>query len=156
MAAASDPSGELALPHTWRPLGPRIASAIAGGTLFAIVAMLWISFDDETRASVTPFQRGTVLFLLGLMFAVLFALVRSKVQAHPDRLVVVNGFRRHEYDWAEVVAVRLGTGAPWVSLDLADGTSAPAIGIQASDGLRAKRAVAQLRLLLDSAHAPGD
>jgi len=156
MPAASDPAGRLTLPHTWRPLGPWIASAVAGGTLFAITSMLWISFDDETRESVTPFQRGTVVFLLGLLFAVLYALVRSKVQAHPDRLVVVNGYRRHTYDWAEVVAVRFGTGAPWVSLDLADGTSAPAIGIQASDGLRAERAVAELRRILDSAHAPGD
>jgi hypothetical protein len=156
MPAASDPTGQLTLPHTWRPLGPRIAAAVAGGTLFFVTALLWIGFDDETRASVTPFQRGTVV-AFGLLGAVLlYALIRSRVQAHPDRLVVVNGYRRHTYDWAEIVAVRFNPGAPWVSLDLADGTSAPALGIQASDGARAQRAVRQLRLLLDSAHAPGD
>ena len=156
MPAASDPTGQLALPHTWRPLGPRIAAAVAGGSLFFITALLWIGFDEDTKAAVTPFQRGTVIVLFGLGFASLYALIRSKVQAHPDRLVVVNGYRRHTYDWAQIVAVRLAPGAPWVSLDLADGTSAPALGIQGSDGARAKQAVRQLRLLLDSAHAPGD
>ena len=37
---------------------------------------------------------------------------------------------------------------PWAVLDLADGTSQPAMGIQGSDGARARRAVAELRLLL--------
>jgi hypothetical protein len=156
MPAASDPTGQLTLPHTWRPLGPRIAGAVAGGSLFVITVLLWIGFDDETRASVTPFQRGTVFAMFLLGFLCLHALIRSRVQAQPDRLVVVNGYRRHEYDWAEIVAVRLNPGAPWVSLDLADGSSAAAMGIQGSDGARAKVAVRELRLLLDSAHAPRD
>ncbi|MGA8846436.1 MAG: PH domain-containing protein [Nocardioides sp.] len=156
MLVASDPSGQLNLPHTWRPLGPRIAGAVAGGVLFFMITLLWIGFDDETRAAVTPFQRGTAIAMFLLGFASLHALIRSKVEAHPDRLVVINGYRRHEYAWAEIIAVRLNPGAPWVSLDLADGTSASALGIQGSDGARAKTAVRQLRLLLDSAHAPGD
>ena len=39
-------------------------------------------------------------------------------------------------------------GAPFPTLDLADGTSRPALGIQASDGDRARQAVRELRLLL--------
>ncbi len=156
MPVASDPSGQVTLPRTWRPLGPRIAAAVAGGTLFFVTALLWVGFDDDTRAAVTPFQRGTVLALFGLGFACLYALIRSKVQAFPDRLVVVNGYRRRTYDWAEIVAVRLNPGAPWATLDLSDGTSTSALGIQGSDGARARTAVRQLRLLLDSAHAPGD
>ncbi len=156
MPAASDPTGAITLPHTWRPLGPRVAALVAGGALFVAMALLWIGFDDETRAAVTPFQRGTVIVLFGLGFASLYALIRSKVQAFPDRLVVVNGYRRHTYEWAEVVAVRLRPGAPWATLDLADGTSASCIGIQGSDGARATRAVRELRLLLDSTQAPGD
>lgn len=156
MAAASDPTGQLTLPHTWRPLGPRIASIVASGVLVFIVALLWIGFDDETRARVTTFQRLTVVAFVAGGVAILYALVRSKVQARPDRLVVVNGYRRHEYEWAEIVAVRFNDGAPWVSLDLADGTSAPAIGIQGSDGARARQAVRQLRLVLDSTQPPRD
>ena len=156
MPAASDPTGQLTLPHTWRPLGPRIAAVVAGATLLFMTALLWIGFDDKTRAAVTPFQRGTVIAMFLLGYGCLYALIRSCVRAHPDRLVVINGYRRREYDWAEIVAIRLNPGAPWVILDLADGTSASALGIQGSDGARAKAAVRQLRLLLDSAHAPGD
>jgi hypothetical protein len=64
--------------------------------------------------------------------------------------VVVNGFRRREYEWPEIIAVHLPPGAPWAVLDLSDGTSAPAMGIQGSDGARAATAVRQLRALIDS------
>ncbi len=147
MPADSDP----VLPVTWRPLGPRIAGIVAGGALFTITALLWIGFDDETRASVTPLQRGTVIGFGLLGFGCLYALARSRVQATAERLVVVNGYRRHEYEWAEVVAVHLDPGAPWVTLDLDDGTTAAAMGIQASDGQRAKAAVRDLRALVDRA-----
>lgn len=156
MPADSEGGAGPAQPITWRPLGPRIAGAVAGGTLIFITTLLWIGFDQETRDAVTPFQRGTVAALGLLGFSCLHALIRSRVEARPDRLVVVNGYRRHEYDWAEVVAVRLHQGAPWVTLDLSDGTAAAAMGIQGSDGLRARQAVRQLRDIVDRAHAPGD
>jgi hypothetical protein len=137
------------LPHTWRPLGPRIAGAVAGCALLVVTAFLWFGFDDETRDSVTPFQRGTVVFLGLIGFAALYALIRSRVDAEMDRLIVVNGYRRHEFEWAEIVGVHLPPGAPWVTLDLADGNTASAMGIQGSDGARAKQAVRQLRALVD-------
>ena len=69
--------------------------------------------------------------------------------AEPDRLVVVNGYRRREYEWAEVLAVHLPPGAPWATLDLADGTSASGDG---HPGLRRRpapaRAVRELRALI--------
>ena len=90
------------------------------------------------------------MIALGLLaFALWFALVRSRVVAEAERLVVVNGYRRREYEWAQVVAVHLPPGAPWVTLDLADGTTVAAMGIQGSDGDRARKAVRQLRALAD-------
>lgn len=145
MPAVSEPP----LPHTWRPLGVRLAGVIFGGALLIVCAFAWFAFDEETRAKFTTFQRGTLVFLGLLFFTAGFAMTRSRVVAEIDRLVVVNGYRRHEYEWAEVLAVHLPPGAPWVVLDLADGTSQPAMGIQGSDGGRARRAVAELRLLLD-------
>ena len=144
MPAVSEP----ALPHTWRPLGVRLAGLVFGGMLLAVVVFAWFAFDDETRAKFTPFQRGTLIFLGLLFFSVGFAMARSRVVAEAGRLVVVNGYRRHDYEWAEVIAVHLPPGAPWAVLDLADGTSQPAMGIQGSDGGRAQRAVRELRLLI--------
>lgn len=145
-------TGEPTLPRTWRPLGPRVAGAVAGVVLLIIVALLWFGFDDETKSAVTPFQRGTVVLLVVGGLALLYALARSRVVARSDRLVVVNGFRHRDLEWAEVLAVHLPPGAPWVTLDLADGSSLAAMGIQASDGERARSAVRELRALVD--HPP--
>ena len=152
MPAGSEPAGPatVGLPHTWRPFGVRMAGAVFGGALLVVCAFAWFGFDEETRAKFTPFQRGTLVFLGLLGFAVFYALVRSRVVATSDRLVVVNGFRRREYEWPEIIAVHLPPGAPWAILDLSDGTSASAMGIQGSDGARAATAVRQLRALIDS------
>ncbi|GAA1475585.1 PH domain-containing protein [Nocardioides aestuarii] len=145
MPAASEPG----LPRTWRPLGVRVAGIVFGGLLVVVCAAAWFSFDAETRARFTVFQRGTIVFLGLLFFSVGYAMARSRVVAAADRLVVVNGYRRHDYEWAEVVAVHMPPGAPWAVLDLADGTSQPAMGIQGSDGGRARAAVVELRTLID-------
>jgi hypothetical protein len=146
MPAVSEP---VALPHTWRPFGVRMAGAVLGGGLLVVCAMAWIGFDAETQARFTWFQRGTIVFFGLFAFALWFALVRSRVVAEESRLVVVNGYRRRDFAWAEVVAVHLPPGAPWVTLDLADGTTVAAMGIQGSDGDRARRAVRELRALVN-------
>lgn len=139
----------MSVPHTWRPLGPRIAGAVGGFLLLALFLAAWFAFDDETQARFTAIQIGTLTLLWLAGAGAMNALVRSRVVAERDRLVVVNGYRRRELDWAEVVAVRLPPGAPWVTLDLADGETMAAMGIQGSDGDRARRAVRQLRALVD-------
>ena len=147
----SIPAGSEAaptLPRTWRPRGPRVAAVVFGAVLVGAFAYLWLSFDDATRASVSWLQRFTVSAIVGAALAGMFALARSRVEATADGLVVVNGYRRHEYDWAEVVAVRMPQGAPWPTLDLADGSTASVMGIHASDGTRAREAVTELKRIV--------
>ena len=151
---ADSESPRPALPITWRPLGPRVMGIAVGAGLVVICAFAWFTFDQETRDRFTPFQRGTLIMLGLLAFALLYGLIRSRVEAHHDRLVVVNGYRRREYAWAQVVAVNLPPGAPWVMLDLADGESAPAMGIQGSDGARAQQAARELRRLVSALSSP--
>ena len=45
--------------------------------------------------------------------------------------------------------MHLPPGAPWATLDLADGTTISAIGIQGSDGGPGPHGVRQLRALID-------
>ena len=47
-------------------------------------------------------------------------------------------------------------GAPWATLDLADGTTVPVMGIQGSDGQRARRAVRDLRTLVEASSGTGN
>jgi hypothetical protein len=150
MPADSERGPDLvSVPHTWRPLGPRIAGAVGGLLLLVLFMAAWFAFDDETRARFNVIQIGTLALLWVIGAGAMNALVRSRVVAERDRLVVVNGYRRRELDWAEIVAVRLPPGAPWVTLDLADGDTMSAMGIQGSDGDRARRAVRQLRALVE-------
>jgi hypothetical protein len=148
MPAASD-GDVVALPHTWRPLGVRLAVIIFGGMLVLICAFAWFAFDPSVRARFTFFQRSTLVFLGLLAGAVGHALARSRLVADEVGLTVVNGYRRHVYDWAQVVAIRLPPGAPWASLDLADGTTMSVLAIQGSDGDRAHAAVRGVRALID-------
>ncbi|MFC5179693.1 PH domain-containing protein [Nocardioides taihuensis] len=147
MPAASDPPA-VDLPHTWRPLGVRLAGAVFGAALFAVCAFAWFGFDADVRARFNPLELITIVGLGAMFYAAGFALARSRVVATAERLVVVNGYRRREYEWAEVVAISLPPGAPWAVLDLADGTSASAMGIQGSDGTRARTQVRELRAVL--------
>jgi hypothetical protein len=144
MPAVSEP----ALPHTWRPLGVRLAVFFFGGLLAVVCVAGWIAVGGEVRSKVSFLQNVTVVLIAALAAAVAWGLVRCRVTASEAGLEVVNGYRIHHYEWAEVLGVHMPQGAPFPTLDLADGTSRPTLGIQASDGDRAKRAVIQLRLLL--------
>ncbi|MBZ5733875.1 PH domain-containing protein [Nocardioides sp. TRM66260-LWL] len=113
--------------------------------LVSIFAVTWVTFPPETRAKFTAFQIGTVFFIVGLAGSVILAIVRSKAVASASGLVVVNGYRRRELAWAQILHVRMPQGAPWVSLDLSDGSTLSVFAIQASDGQIARRAVRELR-----------
>jgi hypothetical protein len=133
------------LPHTWRPFGVRIAVGLLGGMLLAVVAFVWFAFDDATRAQFTVLERIT-LVLIGLMlFAAYYALMRCKVSATTEGLTVVNGYRKRTYEWSQVIQASLRRGAPWGTLDLSDGTTVSVMGVQGSDGARARRAIREIR-----------
>ena len=153
MPAGSE-SGPSELPVTWRPLGPRVVGIAVGAGLVVICVFSWFTFDAETRERFTVLQRGTLLVLGLLVFSLLYGLLRSRVEAHADRLVVVNGYRRRQFAWAQIVAVHLAPGAPWVTLDLADGETAAVMGIQGSDGARAQAAARELRRLVAALSKP--
>lgn len=137
------------LPHTWRPLGVRIAVLGFGLMLVVVCAAAWFGFDASVRDRFSLLQRLT-LVLFGAGFAVCgWALGRARVTADDTGLVVVNGFRTRRLAWEEVIAIHLPEGAPWATLDLADGTTISAMAFQGSDGGRAVHGVRAVRALLD-------
>ena len=143
----ADPEPEL--PRTFRPFGVRIAVSVFAILLLTTTVVMWFAFPPRIRAEFTGFQVGTVI-ALGLMFyAGGFALARSRVVARVEGLTVVNGYRTRRFAWNEVLAITLRPGSPWAVLDLSNGTSVPAMGIQGSDGTRSARQVRQLRTLVD-------
>ncbi|HEX4190071.1 MAG TPA: PH domain-containing protein [Marmoricola sp.] len=138
----------VTVPHTWRPFGARMMGTVLGVMLVALTATAWIAMGAKDRAQFTGFQLGTLVFLGLIALGVWFALMRSRVTVASGGVVVVNGYRRRDFAWAEIVSVNLRRGAPWAGLDLSDGTSISALAIQSSDGDRAIRAVQDLRRLV--------
>jgi len=131
-----------------------LAIYILGGLLLALCVAVWLAFPPSIRAEFTPLQRLTVLAVGVAMAAVGFALARSRLVAAPDGVKVVNGYRVRRYEWNEIVAITLRPGSPWAMLDLSDGTTVPAMGIQGSDGSRAMRQVRAFRALVDELTRP--
>jgi len=138
-----------ALPHRYRPLGVRFAAYLAGGLLSVVCIGVWFAFPPEIRAKFTAFQILTIAALAAGAVTCGYALTRSRVDATDEGLVVVNGFKRRELEWSQVLAISLKPGSPWVVMDLSDGTTISAMGIQGSDGARAARHVRELRALVE-------
>lgn len=144
----------VALPHTWRPLGVRVVGGVSGLALVVVVFAAWFGFSPKVRAEFTAYEIGTLIFLGLLALAVWFALMRCRVSASEEGVVVVNGYRRREFEWAQIVSVSLRRGAPWATIDLSDGTTISAMGIQNADGQRGILAARQLKALAASRSAP--
>jgi hypothetical protein len=150
-------SEEITLPHTWRPYGARVAGVVLGGLLLVLVVVVWIALGSDIRARFSTFQRTTLVGFGVLGFVAWYALMRSRVSADDHGVTVVNGYRRQEFEWSQVVGVNLRRGAPWAGMDLSDGTSISILAIQGSDGQRAVRAVRQLRgLVAEHSHTERD
>lgn len=151
----SDPSLP-ALPHSWRPFGTRLVGGAAMLALLATCVGTWFAFPPEIREKFTLFQFATIAVLVGMAATVWLALVRSRVTASATGLTVVNGFKRRDFEWAQLITASMRRGAPWASLDLSDGETVPMMGIQGSDGDRAGRAVREVRALIRAHSAEGN
>lgn len=138
-----------ALPRRWRPLGTRLAGWFLYAALVFISVFAWWALGAEIRGRFNLGQVLTIYAMYAGTGAVVHALTRSRLDATERGLVVVNGYRRREFTWPEALGITMPQGAPWATLDLADGTSVPVMGIQASDGERAKRALREARSLID-------
>jgi hypothetical protein len=138
----------LVLPHTWRPRRTRIfCYAIAAGLVLVMGIVAVILPDDGARA--WNLTSRVALFGVSLpMAAFLHRHADVRIIATDAGLEVVNLFRRHRLQWGEVLAVRLQRGDPWAYLDLSNGETIAAMGIQNSDGAAAPAAARQLAHLV--------
>ncbi|MDN3358380.1 PH domain-containing protein [Actinomadura sp. DC4] len=129
---------------TWRPRRARIVPYVLAVIVVAGMVVLAVVMPSNWHLG-----DRIGLVVIGLIVAgILHMLARSRITADDRGVTVVNGLRTHEYEWAEVLGVSMTEGAPWPTLDLADGSTIPAMGIQASDGDRAFLAVAELAALV--------
>ncbi|MBU7600023.1 PH domain-containing protein [Streptomyces sp. P38-E01] len=108
--------------------------------MFAVLAVVGLVLER-----LHPGERATFI-LTGLLFlGVLALLARPHLTADNDGVTVVNLTRTRRLAWAEILRVNLRYGDPWVFLDLADGTSLAAMGIQ--PGIDREQAINDARAL---------
>ncbi len=148
MTSASDQPAEPDLPARFWPLGVRVASVAFGTVLVVTVVAVWLTLPPRVQDGFTFLQRLTVALMMLGAAVMAHAISRSRVDATQDGLTVVNGYRTRRLAWGQVVGVTLRPGNPWAYLDLSDGTTIAAMGIQGSDGGRALRQARALRALV--------
>ncbi|KUJ69585.1 hypothetical protein ACZ90_09580 [Streptomyces albus subsp. albus] len=113
------------LPVTFRPTRTRAVLLTFGVVLFAVLSAIGLLLTRLSPGEKISFVLTGLLFFGGLLL-----LSRPKVVADREGVTVVNLATVRRLAWPEVLRVNLRAGDPWVYLDLADGTSLPAMGIQ--------------------------
>jgi hypothetical protein len=136
------------LPVTFRPGHTRVILLTAGVAIFVVISGIALLLE------LGPGERLSFVLTGALIFWVLAQLARVRVVADESGVTVVNIASKRRLAWAEILRVNLRAGDPWVFLDLSDGTSLPALGIQ--PGLAKQRAIADahaLRALVEARSA---
>ena len=135
-----------ALPVTFRPGRTRAVLLSAGTAIFVVITAVALMLEK-----LSPGERLSFILTAALMSGVLAMLARVKVVADESGVTVVNIATRRRLDWAEILQVNLRPGDPWVFLNLSDGTSLPALGIQ--PGINKQQAISDARTLRALAEA---
>jgi hypothetical protein len=144
--------------RTLRPLGARVVALVAGTCLTVMVAVMWFAMPASIRESFTFFENVTLLLVLLGVLTVLYGIARTRLDVDAVGLHITNGYRRHDLEWAEAVAIHLGRGAPWAVLDTADGRIVKVMALQAADGGRAQAGCRWVSERIDAhaGHEPGE
>lgn len=133
-----------------RPIRPR-----AGRVVPLVLAVAWLIVFGALAAGYPPYPG------IGLADRVAFSTVAlvgawvlfrfAAVAVVPDEagVVVRNVLASRRLEWAQVVGVRYGRDSTWGQLDLSDGTSVAALGIQSADGSWAAREAVRLATLVE-------
>ncbi|MCP2338382.1 PH domain-containing protein [Actinomadura rupiterrae] len=133
-----------ALPVVWRPRTTRLVAYVTAGASVLGMVLLAVIVAPQFKA----FDR-TMMVLFGLLMAwILHMLARCRVSADEAGVTVVNAFRTRRLAWAEIVDANMSVGEPWPTLDLADGTSLGAMGINGAEKHLAARQLTELQSLI--------
>ncbi|MEU8463289.1 PH domain-containing protein [Streptomyces sp. NPDC029003] len=140
MSESAAPSAPPALPVTFRPTRTRAVLLGVGLAMFATITAIALLLEN-----LGPGERLSFVLTAALMASVLVLLSRPKVVADETGVTVVNLTTTRRLEWAQILRVNLRPGDPWVFLDLSDGTSLPALGIQ--PGIARAQAIGDARAL---------
>lgn len=134
----------------FRPQRTRVVLLTVGAAQLAVFCVIAVLLPSTGRTGWGLPDRLSFVASGLLIFAVLALLTRPKILADREGVTVVNLTVRRRLEWAELISVNLRPGDPWVYLDLADGTTMAAMGIQPGAGkAQAVHSARQLRALAE-------
>ncbi|WP_433231455.1 PH domain-containing protein [Actinomadura formosensis] len=138
-----------ALPAVWRPRTTRIVAYTTAGVIMLGLIALAVVVPEQYKLS----DRLLMVGFGAVVSWILHMLARCRVAADDAGVTVVNAFSTRRLEWPEILDVAMTVGDPWPTLDLADGTSIGAMGINGTEKTLAARQLAELQALL---HARGE
>ena len=106
---------------------PRVDPLVGGGGAFDQLMLI------STGAAVAAF---------------LWRFASIRAVPSPERLVVRNLFTTRTLEWAQIIRVQFGGGAPWVSVDLDDTDTVAVMAVQKADGAYGQAEAARLSALV--------
>ncbi|MGP7960951.1 PH domain-containing protein [Sanguibacter sp. A247] len=145
MAATDDAS----LFEPFRPRGARIVGRVLAAAIVVGAAFILLVSPGHPGPGYDPLNMGAFVLVVG--FAVWLLVRHAGVLAlvSPEGIVVRNLVRTRSLEWAQVEAVRLASGQPWVTLDLTDGTTTAVMAVQSSDGAYGRSEAVRLATLVE-------
>lgn len=128
----------------WRPRTTRVVAYTTAGVIVLGLIALAVVVAPQFKLFDRVLMVGFGLFLAWI----LHMLARCRVTADTAGVTVVNAFRTRRLEWAEIIDVNMSTGEPWPTLDLADGTSIGAMGINGAERRLAAHQLEELKALV--------
>jgi hypothetical protein len=132
----------------FRPRSARVVTLVLGLLTVAGALVIIVSLPRMDGVVFGPAdQAGTAVLALGICW---FLYRQGSVAALPSEqgMVVRNIIHTRELEWAEILSVNFGDGAPWVQLDLSDGGTIAVMAIQRADGEHGRAEARRLATLV--------
>ncbi|WP_210748259.1 PH domain-containing protein [Actinomadura latina] len=133
-----------ALPTVWRPRTTRIVAYTTAGVLLLGLVVLAVVVPEQYTLA----DRALMVAFGAFLAWILHMLARCRVTADESGVTVVNAFKTRRLEWPQILDVTMTVGEPWPTLDLSDGTSIGAMGINGAEKTLAARQLAELQALL--------
>ncbi len=133
---------------TFRPYRSRIVAIVSA--VVCVVIFTVVAFTVPRGGANGWAGTDSMMFILfGLLIAA-FLMRYAVVKAVPteDGVAVRNLLSTRTVEWAEVVNVQFGGGAPWLLLELTDTEHLAVMAIQRSDGARAEAEAGRMAALV--------
>ena len=130
--------------------GRRVATAMAvlSVVIFTGVALL-MPRGDPGHGGWGASDRALLIGCGLLLAAGLWRFASIRAVPSKGGLVIRNLITTRTIEWAQIVRVQFGGGAPWVSMDLADTDTVAVMAIQRADGAFGRAEAARLSALVE-------